>query len=59
MDTGAWWAAVHGVAKSPAQLSDYQLLKYIFYYNVSLKYNLQCCLKCIFISMPIMISIIS
>ena len=23
MDGGAWWAAVHGVAKSPAQLSDY------------------------------------
>ena len=22
MDTGAWWAAVHGVAKSWAQLSD-------------------------------------
>ena len=22
MDTGAWWAAVHGVAKSRAQLSD-------------------------------------
>ena len=23
MDRGAWWAAVHGVAKSPAQLSDF------------------------------------
>ena len=22
MDTGAWWAAVHGVAESPAQLSN-------------------------------------
>ena len=22
MDTGAWWAAVHGVAKSQAQLSN-------------------------------------
>ena len=22
MDRGAWWAAVHGVAKSPAQLSN-------------------------------------
>ena len=23
MDTGAWWAAVHGVAKSQARLSDF------------------------------------
>ena len=23
MDGGAWWAAVHGVAKSRAQLSDF------------------------------------
>ena len=23
MDRGAWWAAVHGVAKSPTQLSDF------------------------------------
>ena len=23
MDRGAWWAAVHGVAKSPARLSDF------------------------------------
>ena len=23
MDRGAWWAAVHGVAKSRAQLSDF------------------------------------
>ena len=23
MDGGAWWAAVHGVAKSPTQLSDF------------------------------------
>ena len=25
MDRGAWWAAVHGVAKSWAQLSDFTL----------------------------------
>ena len=25
MDGGAWWAAVHGVAKSWAQLSDFAL----------------------------------
>ena len=25
MDGGAWWAAVHGVAKSRAQLSDFTL----------------------------------
>ena len=23
MDGGAWWAAVHGVARSPARLSDF------------------------------------
>ena len=23
MNRGAWWAAVHGVAKSPTQLSDF------------------------------------
>ena len=26
MDGGAWWAAVHGVAKSRTQLSDFPLL---------------------------------
>ena len=25
MDGGAWWAVVHGVTKSPAQLSDFSL----------------------------------
>ena len=25
MDRGAWWAVVLGVAKSPTQLSDYEL----------------------------------
>ena len=25
MDTGDWWAAVHGVAKSPIRLSDFTL----------------------------------
>ena len=25
MDRGAWWASVHGVAKSQTQLSDYHL----------------------------------
>ena len=28
MDRGAWWAAVHGVAKSGARLSDQHLLTY-------------------------------
>ena len=23
MDGGAWWAAIHGIAKSPIQLSDF------------------------------------
>ena len=26
MDRGAWWAAVHGVAKSQTQLNDFTLL---------------------------------
>ena len=28
MDGGAWWAAVHGVAKSRAQLSDFAFTYY-------------------------------
>ena len=31
MDEGAWWAAVHGVAKSQAQLSDFT---FTFHFNV-------------------------
>ena len=32
MDGGAWWAAVHGVAKSPTQLSDFTFtLTFHFY----------------------------
>ena len=27
MDRGAWWAAVHGVAKSWAQLSDFTFME--------------------------------
>ena len=30
MDRGAWWAAVHGVSKSRARLSDQHLLTYFF-----------------------------
>ena len=26
MDGGAWWAAVHGVAKSPTRLSDFTFI---------------------------------
>ena len=28
MDRGAWWAAVHGAANSPAGLSNYISIKY-------------------------------
>ena len=32
MDGGAWWAAVHGVAKSPTRLSDFTFtLTFHFY----------------------------
>ena len=27
MDRGAWWATVHGVAKSQTQLSDFTLIQ--------------------------------
>ena len=37
MDRGAWWATVHGVAKSRAQLSDLTYLL-MFYANI-LKIN--------------------
>ena len=30
MDRGAWWAAVHGVAKSQAQLNDFT---FIFHFH--------------------------
>ena len=30
MDGGAWWAAVHGVAKSPTRLSDFP---FIFHFH--------------------------
>ena len=28
MDEGAWWASVHGVAKSRTQLSDFSFFRY-------------------------------
>ena len=31
MDGGAWWATVHGIAKSWTRLSDFTLLFYFFY----------------------------
>ena len=34
MDRGAWWAAVHGVAKSQTRLSD---LTFTFHFHVSEK----------------------
>ena len=32
MDGGAWWAAVHGVAKSPTRLSDFP---FAFHFSLS------------------------
>ena len=29
MERGAWWATVHGVAKSPTRLSDFTLLYFM------------------------------
>ena len=31
MDGGAWWAAVHGVAKSQAQLSDFTFTFHLYW----------------------------
>ena len=43
MDRGAWWATVHGVAKSQTQLSDFTLFLYFLWFKanliVSLFYN--------------------
>ena len=33
MDRGAWWATVHGVAKSQTQLNGWIYLKNFFYYG--------------------------
>ena len=38
MDRGAWWATVHGVAKSQTQLSD-------FHFPFTFKIALQCCVN--------------
>ena len=38
MDTGAWWATVHGVAKSRAQLSTHALYKFKMYDKVTYEY---------------------
>ena len=33
MDGGAWWAAVHGVAKSQAQLSDFTFTFHLLHWR--------------------------
>ena len=33
MDRGAWWATVHGVAKSQAQLSDFHFLSHFLFFK--------------------------
>ena len=33
MDRGAWWATVHGVAKSRTRLSDFTFFHYSYYYS--------------------------
>ena len=36
MDRGAWWATVHGVAKSPTQ-TERLTLSLFFFFNISIK----------------------
>ena len=36
MDRGAWWATIHGVAKSQTQLSDFTSLSF-YYTQVSVR----------------------
>ena len=36
MDGGAWWATVHGVAKSQARLSDFTFFFSFFYHSYHL-----------------------
>ena len=43
MDRGAWWATVHGVAKSRTRLSDFTSLQCFFHWTVSNKSFLQEC----------------
>ena len=46
MDGGAWWATVHGVAKSRTRLSDFTLLYFFYLYAYILyqsKYSLILC----------------
>ena len=50
MDRGAWWATVHGVAKSPARLSDltyfksysHKMLWWLAFKGNSFDENFQC-----------------
>ena len=46
MDGGAWWAAVHGVAKSWTQLSDFTFTFYFHAFEKEIATQLQCsCLE--------------
>ena len=38
MDGGAWWATVHGVAKSRTQLSDFTSVDILYIIDVNIKY---------------------
>ena len=44
MDRGAWWATVHGVAKSQTRLSDFTSLH--FKHSISDSCSLPCCYYC-------------
>ena len=39
MDGGAWWATVHGVAKSRTQLSDFTSVDILYIIDVNIMYN--------------------
>ena len=41
MDRGAWWATVHGVAKSRTQLSDFHFTSVLYYVIVRAMHVIQ------------------
>ena len=48
MDGGAWWATVHGIAKSQTQLSDFTFTFYYIYIIYKLHFKYQITFPCCF-----------
>ena len=48
MDGGAWWATVHGVAKSRTRLSDFTSLHFMLHHNIATAPSIQSKSKIVF-----------